>query len=600
MTNCRADRRRLGRPLAVLLLAPWFAVGAASAQVGPPIRLTPPPRSDAPSAPAPAAPERARPGAIEIERARPVDFDAIGLGGPSRGGLPPDIWERSDSATIDRLLGALPGGFTSKAARDLTRRLLASAAAPPRGSTPGTTPSEGDRASFASRRAERLMATGDVAAAIDLAKALPARLADEGAARVQLDGLWLAGDNDAACAYARGQGARYVTAYWLKSGIFCQMLAGERGRAQLGLNLLREQGQEDPAFVRLALAVGTTSSQAIGAIKDPMPLTLAMLRATRQPLTAEFARTAPVAMLPSISASPDTVIDVRLAAGERALAYGAIAPESLAALYDSVDLRPNQVANAGSFAASDKGPRGRAALYRSAKEQTLPVAKAEALRRLWSSAAAPELRSALWQLGAPLVRTLNPSAELAWFADDAARVLLVAGDVDAARVWAASARFAPGQAQGAADERGPLWPVLRLAGGDSLAPWEPGRLAAWRQSNDKLPREAADSRRAILATLFAALGEPAAPQLAPDIDAAGPIPRKTEMPHPALWLAMLSAASDRRTGEAALAALVVVGTEGAAEGNLYSLGAALAALKSAGFEREARALAAEAAIASGL
>ena len=600
MTSCRADRRRQRRRLGVLLLAPWLAIGAASAQVGPPIRLTPPPRSDSPSAPAPATPERERPGAIEIERARPVDFDAIGLGGSSRGGLPQDLWERSDPASIDRLLGALPGGFTSKAARDIARRLLASAASPPRGSSPAAAPSEGDRASFASRRAERLMAIGEVAAAIDLAKALPSRLADEGASRVQLDGLWLAGDNDAACAYARAQGARYATAYWLKSGIFCQMLAGDRGRAQLGLNLLREQGQEDPAFVRLALATGTTAPQSVGAIKDPSPLTLAMLRATRQPLTAELARGASIAMLPSIADSPDTPIDVKLVAAERALAYGAIAPERLTALYESVDLRPNQVANAGAFAASDKGPRGRAALYRSAKEQTLPVAKAEALRRLWTSATTPEARSALWQIGAPLVRTLNPSAELAWFADDAARVLLVTGDMDAARVWAASAQLAPASTLGAVEERTPVWPVLRLAGGDSLAPWEPERLAAWRRSNDRIARETADSRRALLATLFAALGEPAAPQLAPTIDATGPSPRKTEMPDPALWLAMVSAASDRRTGEAALAALIAVGPDGAAEGNLYSLGAALAALKNAGFEREARALAAEAAYAAGI
>jgi hypothetical protein len=444
------------------------------------------------------------------------------------------------------------------------------------------------------------MAIGEVAAAIDLAKALPSRLADEGAARVQLDGLWLTGDNNAACAFARAQGARYTTAYWLKSGIFCQMLAGDRGRAQLGLNLLREQGQEDPAFVRLALATGTTAPQSVGPIKDVSPLMLAMLRATRHPLTVEFARSAPVAMLPSIADSQDTPIDVKLAAAERALAYGVIAPERLVAHYESVDLRPGQVANAGSFAASDKGPRGRAALYRSAKEQTLPVTKAEALRRLWSSASTPEARSALWQVGAPLVRALNPSAELAWFADDAVRVLLVSGDLDAARVWAASGHLAPAPTPGAAEERAPLWPVLRLAGGDSLAPWESEQLAAWRRSNDRAARETAEARRVLLATLFAALGEPATPQLAPTIDPAGPSLRKTEMPDPALWLAMLSAASDRRAGESAIAALIVLGADGDADGNLYSLGAALAALKSAGFEREARALAAEAAIAAGI
>ncbi len=72
------------------------------------------------------------------------------------------------------------------------------------------------------------------------------------------------------------------------------------------------------------------------------------------------------------------------------------------------------------------------------------------------------------------------------------------------------------------------------------------------------------------------------------------------MPNAALLYALREASEMRRLGETVLLVLLVLGEDGPAQSHPMALNAALSGLMQAGLEREARALAIEAAIAKGI
>ena len=71
--------------------------------------------------------------------------------------------------------------------------------------------------------------------------------------------------------------------------MFCQLRAGKRDQAGLGLDLLGDQGAKDAAFSRLASALGG-QKVTIDSLPDPTPLDLVMLRAANLPLPRDPAK----------------------------------------------------------------------------------------------------------------------------------------------------------------------------------------------------------------------------------------------------------------------------------------------------------------------
>ena len=80
----------------------------------------------------------------------------------------------------------------------------------------------------------------------------------------------------------------------------------------------------------------------------------------------------------------------------------------------------------------------------------------------------------------------------------------------------------------------------------------------------------------------------------------GPPQISMVMPQPALWRSLESAASKSRVGETVLLSLLALGQGGPVQANPIVLRKVLISMRKIGLEEEARALALEAAIASGL
>jgi hypothetical protein len=618
MTACRADRTLRASLIALLLSAGLLAASAAAPAFAqnsgsnllrpPPVRAEPPP-SAAPApepagdAPARATPQLQAPAGIEVEAARPLDPEAIGLIDAARGGFPPDAWAASGRAFAERLVRDLPGPLASQPLRELAWRTLASTAAGPLVATSLAAPGSNAQPNFAGLRAVRLRALGDIESAAELARRIPDRMADPALARLLIDASFLAQTDERACALVREALARGRDVALQKALMFCQALAGDGDRAQLGLAMLRDQGApEDPAFVTLLLAIGGDGRGVrVDTLRNADPLSLAMLRAAKVAPPADSAQSSDPAVLAALARGNWGTPEFRLAAAERAETFGAMPAGELADFYRAIELTAAQSADPAAFARGDGGPRGRAALFKAADAAPIGPARLTALQALWNHGRERGGYATLARASVALLTQTPPSPDYRFAAADAARALLMAGEREAATGWIRLVRAAQiGGDTAAANEAARIWLLSTLAGIEAGEARSAARLAAWRQALDASDARNAPVRASLGVALLSGLGH------LPGGGAAVALPqtafeRQTaSLPHPALVTALHEAGIGGRPAECALLVVHMLGGEGAAGAPVYVLLSVLDGLRAVGLEEHARALALESAIASGL
>ncbi|MBV8535480.1 MAG: hypothetical protein JO128_07800, partial [Alphaproteobacteria bacterium] len=487
----------------------------------------------------------------------------------------------------------------SRPGRELTRRLLIVAAPPPAGQ--GTVAGR----SFVGVRATKLFDMGDIEDAAALAQLVPSRDWDESLARLQLDSAFAAYDNTAACTAVRTQIARFGGPYWQKALTFCQLLANEQDRAQLGLSILQEQkAAEDEAFDRLFAKLSGDARAKVEKLPEPTPLHLAMMRAADLPLPAAVATTNDPLILRMIATSPNAPAELRLAAAERAEAYGSLPTPALAQIYDSLNLAADQVKGALDAAQSDRGPRGRALLYRAAKDMPIGAQRAELLQKTWRLARERGVYPTTARVDLPLLLELQPGPDLMFFAPDATRALLFTGKFEEAQRWYAEVRTeAASGSELAANAEALLSPLFWLADPSERkanVPPLPARFAAWQKAQQKLDAANLPAHATLLVTLLTSTGDQPDPALLGPLLAAKPKRDSVQMPDMGLWLGLGAAFEAGRIGETALFSLAVLGPSGPAAAAPQTTALVLDALRAASLDGDARALAIEAAILGGL
>lgn len=538
---------------------------------------------------------------IEINPLAEIDPESIGILDSRSGGFSRNMWRGSKRAAIERLLPRLPGAMTSATMRSLARRLLLTNAPPPRqrlaGGQTGST-------NLLSVRVDRLVALGDVQGLNDLLRVVPQRHDDEEIARARVEGQLLGGDSAGACRNVRREIAeRHDMPYWRKTLVFCQILAGEVDQAMLGVGLMREQGlSDDPAFFSLvdAFTGGDVAEVAVASA-----LHFAMLDAVGRPFPQDLLEGASPGLLVAMARSQGADLTQRAAAGERAVALDVLEPEMLGALYAELAFTPEELGNAVSVAGERPGPTARALLYQAARKEELHSARAEMLRAALSSARDDGLYQMAARVFLPLLSAVPPRPDLVWFAETAGRALYATGHYEQAGEWFTMARQETILNPRAAAAVAALWPFSRLADVPALA-WE-SDLSAWRTARQD-DSAAEHDRQALLRGAFMALGEQdslswielASEPAGPAEFAAEPGISAQPLPATALLYALKEASEMRRLGETVLLVLLVLGEEGPAQSHPMALNAALSGLMQAGLEREARALAIEAAIAKGI
>ena len=556
---------------------------------------------------------------INVEELKKIDSDSVGTLTEEQGGFGINMWEGTSRNLVEKLLPKLPVNSSSRTMRSLMRRLLLSTAKAPVDADPldnqlastqldqvpvadPKAPKPEEEGKLLAIRIERLSAMGDVAAVDGLLKVAPNRDTDHALLRSETDGLFLSNDNARACPLVASQIRNVDTPYWQKAFIYCQALAGEHDKATLGADLLRESGEKDEVFFGLIDALTGVEKFEIASLTNPAPLHFSMIRAAKAKLPKDVTSSNNPAVLKTIATSPNAEPALRSDAAE---AMGALDTEVLRQLYAGVTFTKQTLDNALSQASAERTALSRALLYRKALVESIATAKAEILGQVFKLAREGGLFQSTSRVYHRILKEFQPTQDLVWFAPEAARALLAAGDGPAAAIWVNVLRTTGIINEKAADLRDQLMPLARLTGNVPDEEWSTTKLDGWWKvetatSEEKpVDIERAHKRATLLYNLLEAQGDPV-PARRWEALLDGPPQSATVMPQSALWRSLNKATDEVKKAETVLLAMLALGPAGPTQVNPTVLRQVVTSLRLVGLATEARDLALEAAVAAGL
>ena len=537
---------------------------------------------------------------VNVEELKKIDPDSLGTLSIKQGGFGTNMWQDVSRSKVEKLLPQLPVDSKSRTIRDLMRRLLLSRAMAPKGKS--IDPKKSD---LIGARVELLIAMGDIPAATELINQVPSNAQNRRLLRNEVDSLFMRNDNARVCNLVASRIRDVDTPYLQKAHIFCQSLDGEIDKASLGASLLRETGDNDQVFHGLLNQLSGLGKFKVASLIDPDPLYFAMVRAANADLPDDVVTSNNPAILRTIATIPNARPELRLDAAERAEAMGALDTEILRQLYAGVPISEISIEN--SLASDDpkKSPIGRASLYRKALVEGVPTATAELLSKAFKYSREAGRYESMARVFLPILKNVSPSHDLVWFIPEAIRALLTAGDLESLAPWLSLLNSSAMLNDAASKIQKEIRPLAKLAGGIEDSDWQPEMLGEWRSTLDKTTEEKIENPRLShdLATLVYCLLDGLGEQV-PDtywegiMD--GPLHNPVVMPQASNWRSLELAASNARVGETILLSLLAIGQTGPLEDNPIVLRKVLISLRKIGLEKEARNLALEAAIASGL
>ena len=211
-------------------------------------------------------------------------------------GLPSELWRGTPVEMARAVLPLLAVKPLSPAASLLARRVLATGAPGPEGST-------GDEA-LTGARANALIALGDLAAAGLILERAPGVERSENLSRAAAEIALLTGDMPRACAISEALTAGRGDIYWLRLRAFCQVETGRVDQAQLTFDLAQTQAR-DVTFGRLMSA--RLGGGAPGAASLRNGLDLALSRSLKLDLAVAKPASAVAAALSGRDPTPPVV-----------------------------------------------------------------------------------------------------------------------------------------------------------------------------------------------------------------------------------------------------------------------------------------------------
>ena len=620
-------------PLAVLAAEP----GAGTPPPAPMSLL--PEQSAADGTPAPAEPS------VSVGDLAAPGVDRIGLVDTTAGGFSAQLWRGTDLELLKLVMPRLPHRLSSPALRGLAKNLLLSPGSPPAVLTQvdamNAAPPDAGEALTASQwlietRVATLAGLGDWAEVQALLDLVPAAQLTDGLKRFKAEANLVTNHVIDACALAQAALNASPDPYWQKIQVFCQLNINQSSAATLGLALLHEQHVDDPAFFWAVDVLGGGRPLLPANVTRLEPLHFAMLRKAGAALPdniadvqAKITDPATLGWLAAMAPPPDVVAkgdktpanvrsdrrrageNARILLAERAFAAGTLEADALRAIYRGVNIKDPAPPPLSQITVDDA--RGRALLFQSALAQTVPTARAEVIAlaldlvRADHGVKGPSL-TVMGPVYAEMLRDMEPTADLIWFAGTATRALLAAGPGDKAaatkaKAWLELARSMGRSSREAGQIADSLWPIDRLLSGSaaSAAQFPPQALHGWAAAlPPKTSAEDIAAKREAVLSLLTAAGEPVtASDWLPAMGGASRIDGADSL-SPHLWNGLDLAAKGGRAGEATALALVALGEDGPTRASLPALQHAIESLRVAGREADARALAVEAMLVLGL
>ena len=386
--------------------------------------------------------------------------------------------------------------------------------------------------------------------------------------------------------------------YWRKGFVFCQALAGEHDKAYLGAGLMRDEGIDAPVFFSLIDAMAAKGSASLETLEGADAMTIAMMRAAQAPLPDNSRLPESPSLLRAIAVSPHLPVETRLRVAERAEAAGSLDTEALQQIYGAVSFSEEDLESPLSKADELGGSKGRAILYQAALGRDIPAALVEVLAKAQQLGEADQLQETTSRAFLPILKRVSPDREMLPFASIAIRMFMTVGDVSSAAEWyrllRAGAVFESVYQSTYMD----LLPLARIADSQNIIGAPTSFLSDWWKLNRGL--EDGPEKAHLFFVLADALEGSVTEARWRDLLQGNlqAVPRYS--PASPIWYSLDEAAEAGQIGETLLFTLVGMGTASPGEIEPMFLAKILKALIKTGFEKEARALALEAALGAGL
>jgi hypothetical protein len=501
------------------------------------------------------------------------------------------IAEEGDTTALLRLAADLEPTRSPALARLLVRLLG------PGGLVDGSSPAAIGARSMALYRAGRVGDADAVASGAAVTTSDGAQGAALAALRARL--ALTVGDRQRACSEAQAliQTGGELPASLKAEGIviqgWCGAAAGNPAAAGLAAALGREQGGVSPALLAVLEAVAAGDPPVLGGADGgritAIEWRLAEVVGKLEPGAVPAERLDAATMV-AVATSGRAPTRSRLAAAEAAARINALEPAQLADVYRQLPFSAGDIAQVQTPGARVEAWSRRALLFRAAEAERTPFKRTRLVRAALDDARRAGL---YWATAAALARAVDevrPVAEVGWFAETAVEIMLAAGQHDSARRWAQLGTEASVTNDRAAQSLA-HWlalidiadPAQRIGRGASLASVEDIALRG-RYTPEGLHR---------LATVLDAL-DYHVPMRLWEAASRSPQPTSGHLPPTGLLSELQDAAKRKDMLRTVTLAIRALGPEGPEGAHMIALGDVIRALKRAGLEPEARAVAAEA------
>ena len=524
------------------------------------------------------------------ERGRGVEKgDLAPVAAADGSGLPYELWSGLDIPALEGLIARVDIPPHSPAVHNLWRRLITASVTPPGGS--------GSDGRFNAVRADALYRSGlldeaSKAAGSD-ASALAANPALAAlAARIEI-GL---GNTTRACELVKGFIVRKADLpkklqgeALLMTGI-CAAAGGNPSGAGLAAEFARQEksltnGPDDAVSLAALDAIASGQKAPARGLKSLSLLQYRAFSFAGGVEAKDISERGEPALLAFLAASKDAPPALQLASAEAAARVNAIAPSSLADLYQALGAQAAPEALLATNAAKADPPLHRAALFKAAEAERTPFKKVRIMRALLDDAKRAGLYLQALAMLAKAADGLQPVPEIGWFAETGIEISLTAGNLDRARQWSNLGGSVPGDGglrhwQALIDIADP---ALKTERGRSLASVE--ELATkGRLSRDLLHR---------LATVLDA-NDTNVPIPLWDAANRAPQPAGGYLPETGVLTSLQDASKKKEFGRTVLLVMRALGPNGAEGAHLIALGDSIRALRRAGLDADARRLSFEA------
>jgi hypothetical protein len=587
---------RIKKPFPIKALTLWIGWGFAPAWAVEPESLPQPqpltipaPADPAARTLAPAAGDRDG-AAVEIQELSAPDPNAAGALPPGLQPLGASMWKTLTAEDLNARLERLPAFERSAVMQGLTRRMLLSPSAGPKGGS-----GDGVAAWFATR-VRALNARGDWAGAMALADYGP--LSDPAVAEAAFTARLAASPREDTCESLKSLETPHEGQFWSQLRIYCQFVGGDTAGAQLALDVLREKGVNDPAFTAAAAKLLDGKAPANPAAPDNA-VQAALWRLAAMPLSMHAARNE----RPEIAALAETAGEsdlVKLAGAGLLTRIDVGRAQAWTAAVESAQFAADQKDDPEEAAKPLPPSAGDAVYLRSISARTLPAAKASAFAAMLQRGQARGEFPYTAKLLRRAATEIAPVPETAWAAPEVTRVLIYNGEVARAESWFKALN--PGSPS---DQ--PTINAVQIYGVLKQPSSDPGRAAnldkalQWLVKTSAAPgpnQTLAKTRMAREFPVLAALGKVIPPDGLWAVDANSP-GVALGIDGPTLLEAMARAADQGAAGEVVLNAAILLNGQGAAAARSQTVAAIVRALKGVGLRREAEALALEAFLGQG-